>query len=367
MAKINKDTVIDVLRGVHDPKEGRDVVSLEMVGSVQITQNNEVIVVLDVDPARGVELESLRQEAERRLVQTSGVKKASVILTASKQPSTKGAGQGRKHDPHGMGGNPPVEVPARHIIVVASGKGGVGKSTVSANIAVSLAQRGLRVGLLDADIYGPSQPVLMGDEAYKPDLTKDKKLIPLQRHGIQMMSIGFMVEREKALIWRGPMAQSAFYQLLRDVAWGDNDAPLDFLVVDMPPGTGDIQLTLAQKVKVSGAVIVSTPQDIALIDARRGVSMFEKTDIPVLGLIENMSTYICSQCGHEDHIFGHGGAQKEAEKVNVPFLGGIPLSREVREQSDAGKPIVLSHPNSPSSQAFLHIAERIEKTLNVPM
>ncbi len=363
MGKINKDAVTDILRGVYDPKEGKDVVSLGMVGSIQIVDGAEVIVVLEVDPARGVELESLRQEAERKLSNLDAAYKVSVVLTASKKPDAKPAPR-KGNDPHGMGSNPPVDVPARHIIVVASGKGGVGKSTVSANIAVALAQRGLRVGLLDADIYGPSQPVLMGDESYKPELNEDKKLIPLQRHGIKMMSIGFMVEREKALIWRGPMAQSAFYQLLRDVAWGDKDAKLDCLVVDMPPGTGDIQLTLAQKVKVDGAVIVSTPQDIALIDARRGVSMFEKTDIPVLGLIENMSTYVCSACGHEDHIFGHGGAQEEAQNLDIPFLGGIPLSRTLREQSDAGRPIILSDPDSPSSQAFSQIAEKVEKALN---
>jgi ATP-binding protein involved in chromosome partitioning len=233
--------------------------------------------------------------------------------------------------------NPKLAPDIKAIIVVASGKGGVGKSTVAAGLALALAGRGLKTGLLDADIYGPSQPKMMGLEGYKPE-QKDGKIQPPLRHGIKVISIGFMVDADKALIWRGPMVQTAIYQLFRDVDWGTKEEPLDVLIVDMPPGTGDAQLTIAQKIPVAGAVIVSTPQDIALIDARKAIAMFQKTDVPILGIIENMSTHICSNCGHEEHIFGHGGAKLEAEKLSVPFLGEIPLSRVVREQSDAGEP-----------------------------
>ncbi len=349
-----------LLAGVVVPDQSQSIVEARMVESVQADDHGHVVVVLSVDPKMGQAMEPLRQEVERQVQSLEGVEKVSVVLTAQRSEEVQ---KRVKNDPHGMAKNPPVDVPARHIIVVASGKGGVGKSTVSANLAAHLSKSGHKVGLLDADIYGPSQPLMMGDEVYKPPLNDEKKLVPLVRHGMQIMSIGFVTDQSQALVWRGPMVQTAFYQLLRDVAWGYGGGELDYLVIDLPPGTGDVQLTLAQKVKVSGAVIVSTPQDIALIDARRAVEMFRKTDVPILGLVENMSVHVCSQCGHEEHIFGHGGAKDEAERLGIPYLGALPLSKTVRLQSDAGEPIVLSHSDGVEAQAFGDICAEITRVL----
>jgi len=295
----------------------------------------------------------LRQQAEQAVMNVKGVHQVTAILTAEK-PQTQTVREAA-NDPHGMNKNPPLKLPIKKIIVVASGKGGVGKSTVAVNIAAALAKAGQSVGLLDADIYGPSVPRLTGLPYQKPALDQDKNLIPFEAHGLKIMSIGFMVEQDTPMIWRGPMVQSAIYQMFRDVAWGSEKAPLDILVVDMPPGTGDAQLTLAQKVPVDGAVIVSTPQDLALLDAVKAIEMFKKTDVPLLGLVENMSTHICSHCGHEEPIFGHGGAKVEARKRGVPFLGEIPLDIRIRENSDAGK---LS-----DQPAYKMIADEIMKKL----
>ncbi len=340
MSALTQDKILETLGGVVDP-DGGDIVSRHMVSGVQVNDNGEVLFMIEVDPQRGPKLEPLRQEAERAVRALPGVTKVTAVLTAQKKQKKAAV-----NDPHGMEKNPKLDLPIRHIIAVASGKGGVGKSTVAANLAISLAKdgqnTGQRIGLLDADIYGPSVPKLLGVEGQKPEQV-DGKLIPLTAQGVRIMSIGFMIENEAPLVWRGPMVQTAIYQMLRDVAWAEKNEkgeedPLDILVVDMPPGTGDAQLTLAQKVPVTGAVIVSTPQDIALIDARKAVAMFEKVNVPVLGIIENMSTYQCSNCGHEDHIFGHGGAKLEAEKLGVPFLGDIPLRADIRAKSDAGEP-----------------------------
>jgi ATP-binding protein involved in chromosome partitioning len=240
------------------------------------------------------------------------------------------------------------------VIAVASGKGGVGKSTTALNLALGLRDLGLRVGLLDADIYGPSVPRLTGINE-KPQLDDNRKMIPIQRFGLAIMSIGFLVEEDTAMIWRGPMVQSAIMQMLREVDWG----PLDVLIVDLPPGTGDAQLSLAQQVPLTGAVIVSTPKDIALLDVKKAMAMFRKVDVPLLGMVENMSVFVCPNCGHESHIFSIGGARREAEKQRLPFLGEVPLDPAIRETSDAGQPIVLSQPESAGAKAYAAIAKRL--------
>lgn len=324
--------IINALRQVQDPDRGQDIVSLHMVNGLQVNAG-QVVVMIEVDPKRGPKLEDMRQQAEAVVRKVPGVKSVQAVLTAERPKAAAASA-----DPHGMNKNPVLDLPITHIIAVASGKGGVGKSTVAINLAVALAQQGWKTGLLDADIYGPSVPRLTGLNA-KPMQDAEGQLVPLSAHGLKIMSIGFMVENETPMIWRGPMVQTALYQMLRDVAWGTKTDPLDVLIVDMPPGTGDAQLTLAQKVPLAGAVIVSTPQDLALIDARKGIEMFRKVNVPVLGVIENMSTFICPGCGHEEHIFGHGGAKAEAEKIGVPFLGEIPLHADIRRLSDEGTPV----------------------------
>ncbi|MFD1333839.1 Mrp/NBP35 family ATP-binding protein, partial [Methylopila musalis] len=262
------------------------------------------------------------------------------------------AGASAPPRPQGQGNG--VGVPGvRHIVAVASGKSGVGKSTTAANVALALVKQGLRVGLMDADVYGPSVPTLFGLHE-RPDV-ENKMMKPLEAHGLRIMSIGFLVEEGTAMIWRGPMVMSALTQMLNEVSWGE----LDVLVVDMPPGTGDAQLTMAQRVRLSGAVIVSTPQDLALADARRGVAMFQKVDVPILGVVENMSYFCCPNCGHRESLFGHGGARAEAAKMGAPFLGEIPLATEIRATSDSGAPIVASAPESEHARAYGRIAEAI--------
>lgn len=341
------------LRSVRDPEQGGDLVSLHMVSGLQV-KDGQVVFAIEVDPQRGPALESLRQEAEAAVRAVPGVKSVQAVLTAERPRGVAAP------DPHGMNKNPVLNLPIRHIVAVASGKGGVGKSTVAINLAVALGQQGLSVGLLDGDIYGPSVPRLSGLSG-KPTQDAQGQLVPLSAHGLKVMSIGFMVADETPMIWRGPMVQTALYQMLRDVAWGSADAPLDVLIVDMPPGTGDAQLTLAQKVKLAGAVIVSTPQDLALIDARKGVEMFRQVKVPVLGLVENMSFHICENCGHEEHIFGHGGARAEAEKIGVPFLGAVPLHAAIRQMSDEGTPVVRQ--DNPQAVIYRDIAARVRDIL----
>lgn len=348
MVVVGEMDIIDALRGVTDPARGADIVSLGMVQGLRI-KDGRVVFALEADPKHGPSLEPIRAAAERAALTVKGVTTATAILTAEKAPV---------NDPHGMGKNPALDLPVRKIIAVASGKGGVGKSTIAFNLAISLARQGCKTGLLDADIYGPSLPILTGTRNGKPE-NRNGKLTPLEKHGLKLMSIGFMTGAETPLIWRGPMVQTALYQMLRDVEWGSESDPLDILVVDMPPGTGDAQLTMAQKVKLDGAVIVSTPQDLALADARKAIAMFAKTNVPVLGIVENMSVYICPSCGHEDHIFGHGGARTEAEKSGVPFLGAIDLDISIRCESDAGQAVTHSR------AVFDAIADRIREGLNL--
>ncbi|CAN5176529.1 P-loop NTPase [soil metagenome] len=372
MAEISESAVRSVLETVIDPVTGKNVVALGMVSGVA-TRGGHVAVTLEVDPARGPALEPLRQACEQAVRAMAGVLSATAVMTAERaaaaaKPAAQGQGHAHGHAhshgpaPKTTGGGSRIEVPGvKHIIAVASGKGGVGKSTTAVNLALGLAALGVSTGLLDADIYGPSMPRMLGVKE-KPESADGKMLKPIERYGLRTMSIGYIVAEDTPMIWRGPMVSSALEQMLRDVQWGD----LDVLVVDMPPGTGDAQLTLAQRVALSGAVIVSTPQDIALIDARKGLSMFRKVAVPVLGIVENMSYFLCPKCGERSEIFGHGGAREEAGKLGVPFLGEIPLHLDIRTTSDSGHPIVVAQPDSPHSLAYKNIAGRVWKQLSAP-
>ena len=368
MAEISESAVRKVLENVIDPATGRSVVALGMVGGIA-TRGGHVAITLDVDPARGTALEPLRQACEQAVRAMPGVLSATAVMTSERPaPAPPSAPGGHSHGhahSHGApagkttGGGGRIDVPGvKHIIAVASGKGGVGKSTTAVNLALGLAANGVSTGLLDADIYGPSMPRML-DVKEKPESIDGKALKPIERYGIRTMSIGYIVAEDTPMIWRGPMVSSALEQMLRDVEWGD----LDVLVVDMPPGTGDAQLTLAQRVALSGAVIVSTPQDIALVDARKGLNMFRKVAVPVLGIVENMSYFLCPKCGERSEIFGHGGAHEEADKMGVPFLGEVPLHLDIRTTSDQGNPIVVSKPDSAHAQVYKNIAGRVWKQL----
>ncbi|MEM7237871.1 MAG: Mrp/NBP35 family ATP-binding protein [Pseudomonadota bacterium] len=358
---VTKEDVLGALAKIIDPGQGKDIVSAEMVKAPTVSGGN-VSFLIEVDPAKGEAMEPIRAAAQSAVEALPGVEKVTAILTAHSTEASPPAPSGPPPDLGGGARKKPQEPADKKIpgvdrvIAIGSGKGGVGKSTVSANIAVSLVAQGLRVGLLDADVYGPSQPRMLGITG-RPSSPDGTRILPLRNHGVTAMSIGMMVPEGEAVIWRGPMLMGALQQMLGQVEWGR----LDVLLVDLPPGTGDVQLTLSQKAEVTGAVVVSTPQDIALIDARKALNMFEKTETPVLGLIENMSTHICSNCGHEEHIFGHGGARAEAEKLGIPFLGDIPLDMSIRVAGDGGAPIVASNPASPQAQAFLDIAKRLSE------
>src|SRR5580658_5373518 len=362
MAAVTERQILDALGQVRDPERGGDIVSLNMVSGIVVRDGN-VGFAIEVEPERGPRLEPLRKAAEQAIDALPGVVSVTAVLTAeSRPPAGRPAPQAPAHSaPQGQrpaqaarGAVPGVGA----IIAVASGKGGVGKSTVAANLALGLKANGLKVGVLDADIYGPSMPRMLGISG-RPTTEDGKTLRPMENYGIKCMSMGFLVAEDTAMIWRGPMVMSALNQMLRDVAWGE----LDILVVDLPPGTGDAQLTMAQQVPLAGAVIVSTPQDIALIDARRGLSMFQKVDVPVLGIIENMSYFLCPHCGERSEIFSHGGARREAERLGVEFLGEVPLDLIIRETSDEGRPIVVAHPESEYAQTFRRMAARLAETL----
>jgi ATPases involved in chromosome partitioning len=378
--QVTERQILDALRCVPDPLRAQDIVSLGMVQGVRI-KDGHVAMMLQVPAERGSELEPLRKQVETLVHKLPGVLTANVVMTAER-PAGQGRQQQHQHGPEcahehghdhapGHGHGRPQGGPAaaqnrggnllsnvRAVIAVASGKGGVGKSTTSVNLALAFARLGYRTGLLDADIYGPSMRRLLGIEG-QPVSSDGARLDPMEAYGVKAMSMAFLVEEETPIVWRGPMVQSALEQMMRDVAWGE----LDIMVVDMPPGTGDTQLTMAQKVPLAGAVIVSTPQDIALIDARKGLNMFRKVDVPVLGLIENMSYFCCPNCGHRSEIFGHGGAQREAERLGMDFLGELPLHMAIRESSDGGHPIVVADPEGEHAASYRAIAERLAAKL----
>ncbi len=327
----------------------------------------KAFVSLSGDPGQAQAWESARIAAERAIKSAPGIEQAVVTLTAERAPRAEAPPRGQAHEhahthaaaappPQRKGGIPALER-IRFIIAVASGKGGVGKSTTSANLALGLAAQGWRVGLLDADVYGPSMPRLFG-LAEKPRIEAGK-LIPLEAYGVKIMSMGFLVDENIPMVWRGPMVSQAISQMLGEVVWGE----LDALVIDMPPGTGDVQLTIAQQVPLAGAVIVSTPQDLALIDARRAVAMFQKVEAPILGVIENMSYFLCPHCGGRSEIFAHGGARHDAEQMGVPFLGEAPLDMKIRETSDAGRPVVAAAPDSPQAGVYLNLAAKVKTLL----
>ena len=370
----SQQDVVAALAGIMGPDGRTPLPQSGALGGV-VVREDRVFVSLEVEAARAAEAEPLRAAVERAVADLPGVGKAFVTLTSQSKGKSAPAPQAAHahshgHD-HGHSHAPAAPGPkataaraaqgipgVRTIIAVASGKGGVGKSTTSANLALALRNLGQRVAVLDADIYGPSMPRLFGLKQ-KPEVIEGKTMRPLEAFGLKIMSIGFLVEEETPMIWRGPMVMSAITQMLRDVAWGD----VDIMIVDMPPGTGDAQLTMAQSVPLAGSVIVSTPQDLALIDARRGIAMFRRTEVPILGIVENMSTFVCPHCGTQTDIFSHGGARHEAERLGVPYLGEVPLALPIRETSDAGRPIVVADPEGPHAKAYMDIAQRLLATL----
>ena len=366
---VTQQQVLDALKQVKSPR-GVALPDANVLSAITAS-DGKVFFSINVEAAEARAWETTRAQAEAAVRAIPGVTLAMIALTAERkagaapaappQPAAQGARAGHRPHQHPQGSpmSRQAEIPGIDaVIAVASGKGGVGKSTTALNLALGLRDLGLKVGLLDADIYGPSVPRLTGLRD-KPALTPDKKMVPLERFGLSIMSIGFLIEEDRAMVWRGPMVMQALTQMLREVAWGT----LDVLVVDMPPGTGDAQLTLAQNVPLKGAVIVSTPQDLSLIDARRGLAMFRQVNVPVLGIIENMSYFQCPHCGTRSDIFGHGGARHEAEKLGVPFLGEIPLHMDIRTTSDEGRPVVASAPDGPHATIYRAIASAVRDGL----
>ena len=337
---ISEEQVKAALQTFTDPATGKDYVAGKEARNIRIDGNDVSLEVMLGYPAKSV-IEAIRKELTERIGKIAGVGKVSIDVQV-------------KIVPHAVQRGLKLLAGVKNVIAVASGKGGVGKSTTAVNLALALAAEGARVGILDADIYGLSQQVMMGLSG-KPMSPDGKTIEPMVNYGVQAMSIGLLIDVDTPMVWRGPMVTQALEQLLRDTQWKD----LDYLVVDLPPGTGDIQLTLSQKVPVTGAVIVTTPQDIALIDARKGLKMFEKVGVPILGLVENMSTHVCTNCGHEEHIFGEGGAAKMSRDYNVDVLGSLPLDIKIREHADSGKPTVVAEPDSRSAQIYKEIARKV--------
>lgn len=351
----SRDAVEAALNAITVPESDRGIIDADIVRALDI-DGGTVRFVLEVDAEDVSAFAPVREAAEAAIRGIDGVETVSAVLTAHSAPSAPPDLAPKRAAPPS-----PQEIPGvERIIAIASGKGGVGKSTVASNLACALAAEGIRVGLLDADVYGPSQPRMLGVSG-RPDTPDGKRITPKSAFGVTMMSIGLMMEADEALVWRGPMLMGALQQMLMQVDWGE----LDVLLVDLPPGTGDAQLTLAQKTNLSGSIIVSTPQDVALLDARKGINMFQKLNVPIVGMIENMSTHVCSNCGHEEHVFGHGGVASEAEKLGVPLLAEIPLHLDIRRASDGGSPIVVSAPDGPEANAFRQLARRLIDTGDV--
>jgi ATP-binding protein involved in chromosome partitioning len=346
MSSVSREQVESAIKQYIDPCLEQDLVSARCVKNINIDGDKVSVDVVLGFPAKGYQ-DELADKVKQQVLGVDGVSDATINVSS-------------KIEAHSVQKGVKAINGVKNIIAVASGKGGVGKSTTSVNLALALAAEGATVGLLDADIYGPSQPRMLGVHD-KPESKDGKSLEPLMGHGIQSMSIGYLIEEETPMIWRGPMVTQALEQLLNDTQWKD----VDYLIIDLPPGTGDVQLTLAQKVPVSGAVIVTTPQDIALLDARKALKMFEKVDVHVLGVVENMSIHICSQCGHEEHIFGQGGGQSMSEQYDVDFLGALPLDKQIREQVDGGKPTVVADPEGRISQIYREIARRTAAKLSL--
>lgn len=349
-AVVDEKQVLDVLRTVKFPGLSRDIVSFGFVKDLAVGGGN-VSLRLEITTESPRVAEEIQRDATEKLRAIPGVSAVTIKLDA--------------HAPGAPAGMRPAPVPSGEIlpevrfkVAVASGKGGVGKSTVTANLALALTRLGYRVGLMDSDIYGPSQQMMMGITE-KPYVNEEDKIVPIERHGVKVISLGFLMDVDTPVIWRGPMVMKAVEQFLQDVAWGK----LDFLLVDLPPGTGDAQLTLTQKIQLSGAVIVTTPQEVSLIDARKGLAMFEKVNVPLLGIIENMSYYECPSCGHREEIFKHGGGRRTAERLGVPFLGEIPIDPKIVSGGDEGMPIVIAEPKSVATAAYMSVADNIARTL----
>ena len=394
MAPISEDRVREALKGVKFPGFSRDIVSFGLVQEVKV-DGTDVHVILEHGIDDLETLSQIKAQTQSALDSIEGVGNARLELRGkaaapggAPQPAAASQGAGHSHGPGHDHSHGPAKGPApgplqggghgpapgargddpwagqaplpgvKAVVAVASAKGGVGKSTVATNLALSLSAKGLKTGLLDADIYGPSLPTMLGVEE-RPEVTDERKIHPIKKDGIELMSIGFLVPRDKAMIWRGPMVMAAVQQFLGDVMWGD----LDVLVVDLPPGTGDAQLTLVQRVPLSGVVMVTTPQDVALIDVVRGIQMFQETNAPIIGVVENMSGYVCSSCGHEEEIFGKGGGKTTSERYGVPFLGSVPIEPAVARCGDEGRPIVVAHPESASAKAFAEVADGVERFL----
>ena len=349
-AELTEEKVLEVLRTVKFPGLSRDIVSFGFVKDLTVGGGN-VAMRLEITTESSSAAEEIRRDATERLRGLSGVRAVTIRLDV--RPPAPAAAR-----PPAAAAPVAVLPDVRFTVAVASGKGGVGKSTVAANLALALERVGRRVGLMDSDIYGPSQQMMMGIDE-KPYVNEANQIVPIERYGVRVMSLGFLMDVDQPVIWRGPMVMKAVEQFLQDVAWGT----LDFLVIDLPPGTGDAQLTLTQKIHLSGAVIVTTPQDVSLIDARKGLAMFQKVNVPVLGIVENMSYYVCPECGHREEIFKHGGGRRTAEALQVPFLGEIPLDPKVVAGGDAGRPIVAAEPRSAVAEAYLRIAETIVRRL----